>query len=60
MNENGRRIEENGRRILEVRDGLLRLEGRFDNLIEIAGTESRRLWGVVEDLQRRVGKLEAS
>lgn len=60
IRETNSRLDSTNNRLDDVRDGLTRLEGRFDNLIDIVGTENRRLWGAVEELQRRVGKLEAS
>jgi len=59
LDETNQRLDQTNQKLDETNLRLGRLEGRFDNLLELAGRESRRLRKDVDELQARVTRLEA-
>jgi hypothetical protein len=58
LRETNARVDANTAEMGRLTKEVQSLGGRFDNLVEIAGTETRRLRADVDALDRRVDALE--
>lgn len=56
--ETNDRLDQTNTRLDEAVEQLGRIEGRFDHFLGNAGAESRAIREAVDDLQRRVRRLE--